>query len=478
MVKPHFPPELPGNLLWGNLLEYRRNPLDFAAKLAASFPDIATIRWGPFRGVHLSHPDYIRDLFVTSARKYHQGPGHSALALALGQGLLTSENPLHLHQRRLIQPAFHRQRIAAYARTMAQYAYDTMSSWQPGQQLDIAGEMMQLTLRIVGKTLFDTDVQEAATIIGPATTAVNEYATLRSQQILGLLWHRFPSPTSLRFRRAQRQLNHYIDTLIAERRGEGADHGDLFSFLVFSQDEQGRTLPDRQIRDEAITLFLAGHETTANALTWTWYLLSQHPEVEARFHHELEQELGGRLPEVQDIPRLTYLDRVLHESLRLYPPAYGTSRILIEEHDIGPYHLPRNTVVSTFSFTVHRDPRWWQRPLVFDPDRWTPEAEAARPRFAYFPFGGGQRQCLGEPFAWMEAAIILATIGQHWRFTLVPTHRVEPNPLITLRPRYGMLMTLEHRTTDLPVHIPGAPQTSQAVWTRESTPKFVTGGDL
>ncbi|MCL4508919.1 MAG: cytochrome P450, partial [Chloroflexi bacterium] len=391
MAKAHYPPLVPGHPLWGSLFDYRRDPLGFATRVARDFPDIATVSWGPYRGIHVGHPDHIKDMLVTSSWKFHQGPSHAALGFALGQGLLTSENLLHLYQRRLMQPAFHRLRIAAYAQIMAGYAAEMAAKWHSGQQLDIAEAMMQLTLRIVGKTLFDTDIRTATDEIGAATTVINHYASLRSVQLLGQLWHRFPSPASLRFREVQHRLNTIIYRLLHERRLSGKDHGDLFSALLLSRDEKGVSMPDQQIRDEAVTLFLAGHETTANALTWCWYTLSQHPEIEARFHEELDRVLGGRAPTVEDIPHLVYTEKIFKETLRLYPPAYGTSKTLIEEHDIGPYHIPKNTVFSTFSYIVHRDPRWWPDPLVFDPERWTSEADETRPRFAYFPFGGGQR---------------------------------------------------------------------------------------
>jgi cytochrome P450 len=446
----HFPPGPRGLPIAGSLLDYRRAPLRFLTGVARDFGDIATIRFGPFKSVLLSHPDLVKEMLVTQNRRFHQGPAHVFLARALGRGLLTSENPLHLRQRRLMQPAFHHQRVAGYGAVMAAYGAQTSDRWRDGASLDVAQEMMRLALAIVGTTLFGTDITTDASLIGRASGVVNAYASDRSTQITGPLLDRLPLPRTRRFYRAKAHLDAFIYELIAARRASGRDHGDLLSMLLDVRDEDGNGMPTEQIRDEAVTLLLAGHETTANALTWTWYLLSQHPAVEAKLHAELDAVLAGRLPAADDLAGLPYTEMVISESLRLYPPAWGTSKLLIEDWSIGRYMLPKGTIVSTVSYLIHRDGRFWSEPERFRPERWTPEAKAARPRFAYFPFGGGPRQCIGEPFAWMEAILLLATIAQRWRLRLEPGHPVVPDPLITLRPRYGMRMVVERRTVAPP----------------------------
>ena len=449
MTTALYPPGPRGKPLVGIVLDYRRDPLGFLAGVARAYGDVAHLPFGPFHGVLLSHPEDIRDMLVTHNRHFHQGPAHLWLKRALGEGLLTSENPLHLHQRRLMQPAFHRQRIAGYADIMTAYCEQAAKGWRAGERRDLAQDMMRLTLRIAGKTLFDTDIGTEAGVVGPATTIINRYTSDRSVQLTGVLLDKLPLPRSRQFRRARAAMDAVIYRLIAERRAGGRDHGDLLSMLMLARDEEGRAMPDRQVRDEVMTLMLAGHETTANALTWTWYLLSQHPEVEARFHAELDTVLSGRLPTVEDLPRLRYTEMLLSESLRLYPPAWGTSRVVVEAYRVGGYLLPPGTVVSAITHNVQRDPRFWRDPLRFDPERWTPEGKAALPRFAYFPFGGGPRQCIGEPFAWMEGTLLLATLGRRWRLRLPPSHRVVPEPLITLRPKGGMPMICAPRERPL-----------------------------
>ena len=445
MKGARYPPGPSGLPVVGSMLEYRRDPLAFLGDVARTYGDVADVRFGPFHSILLSHPDDIRDMLVTNNRRFHQGPAHLFLARALGQGLLTSENPLHLQQRRLLQPAFHHQRLAAYAEVMTAYTSDLAQTWQPGSQRDLAQEMTRLTLRIVGKALFDTDTRGAASLIGPATSIINDYTSNRSTQVIGPLLDRLPLPASRRFYRAKAQLDRFVYQMIAERRADERDRGDLLSMLVLARDENGQPMADRQVRDEAVTLLLAGHETTANALTWTWYLLDQHPEVEAQLHAELDTVLAGRLPTFEDVPALRYTEKVFSEALRLYPPAWGTSKLLVSPWRLHDYVLPAGTVVAAVSYLVHRDPRYWSEPERFQPERWTPEASAARPRFAYFPFGGGPRQCIGEPFAGLEGILILATLAQRWRLRLLPGHPVVAEPLITLRPKHGMPMVVEQR---------------------------------
>jgi cytochrome P450 len=370
--------------------------------------------------------------------------------MLIGEGLLTSEGEFHLRQRRLAQPAFHRQRGAGYGDAMVAYAERTRARWRAGETLDVAHEMMELTLGVVGKTLFDADVAEEAPEIGRALTEAFAAFSLAMLPFGEQLQRLTFLPPVRRFRDAKARLDATIYRLIAEHRADsrgGRDRGDLLSMLMAAQDtEQGTgQMTDRQLRDEAMTIFLAGHETTANALTWTWYLLSGHPEVEARLHAELDAALGGRLPVADDLARLPYARMVLAESMRLYPPAWVIGRRALEPYAVRGATLPARTVVLVSQYVVHRDPRWWPEPDRFRPERWAEDA-VDRPKVAYFPFGAGTRVCIGEQFAWMEGTLLLATIAQRWRLRLVPGHPVTPQPIVTLRPKFGMKMTVEDRT--------------------------------
>ena len=332
---------------------------------------------------------------------------------------------------------------------MAAYDVRSRDRFRPGETLDIHREMMRLTLGIAGKTLFNADVEGEAEDIGRALTASLElfnWVTVPfAEQLL-----RLPIPPARRFRAARERLDATIYRIIAQRRSSGADTGDLLSMLLAEEEDAegsadrgrgatdsrtGRSAADVQLRDDVLTVFLAGHETTANALTWTWYLLSQYPEVEAALHAEIDAVLAGRPPEVDDLPRLEYTRMVLAESMRLYPPAWAVGRLALEDYAVGGYVAPRGSVILLSQFLTHRDGRYFPDPRRFDPERWRPGAEAGRPKYAYFPFGAGLRLCIGEGFAWMEGVLLIATLAQRWRFRLAPGQRIEAQPLITLRPR-------------------------------------------
>jgi cytochrome P450 len=359
---------------------------------------------------------------------------------------LTSEGEFHLRQRRMAQPAFHRQRIAGYAATMVEYAARDCDRWRAGETRDVAREMMRLTLAIAGKTLFDANVEGEADEIGKALTTTFELfnsLTLPFAQLLD----RLPLPANKRFEKARGRLDATIYRIINERRASGEDRGDLLSMLIAARDEEGdgSGMTDEQLRDEAMTIFLAGHETTANALTWTWYLLSQHPEIEARLHAEVDEVLKGALPTAEDFPRLRYTEMVFAEAMRLYPPAWVIGRRALGDYQINGYKIPARSILLMSQYVTHHDARFFPDPFRFDPERWTPEARESRQKFSYFPFGGGPRVCIGESFAWMEGALVLATIAQRFRMRLAPGHPVEMQPLVTLRPKHGMLMILESR---------------------------------
>jgi cytochrome P450 len=425
---------------------FRTNTLSVLQEMASNFGDIVYFKLGPQPAYFLNHPDYVRDVLVTSNNSFMKGRALQRSKRLLGEGLLTSENPVHRRQRRLAQPAFHRQRIASYAGVMTSYADRLVSGWHDGDTLDISEQMMRLTLAIVGKTLFDADVEGEAAEIGEALTTVMDLFNLLLLPFSELL-EKLPLPHKKRFNKAKARLDETIYRILEERRRSGLDHGDLLSMLMLAEDTEdgGERMTDLQIRDEAMTIFLAGHETTSNALTWTWYLLSQNPEVEKRLHAELDEVLNGRAPTFEDVPRLRYTEMVFSESMRLYPPAWAIGRLATQDYRIGDYVIPKGSLVLLSQYVMHRDARFFREPDKFDPERWTPEAKEARPQFSYFPFGGGPRRCIGEGFAWMEGILLIASIANRWRMRLEPGHRVELQPVITLRPKHGMRMTLHER---------------------------------
>jgi cytochrome P450 len=438
-----FPPGPPPNLIRSLFGAMQQNPLDYFTAMAQKYGDVSGMRIGRFRSLFINHPDLIEDVLVNNARKYHKGRILQANKYLFGEGLLTSEGDFWLRQRRLSQPAFHRARVSAYAATMAEYAEQMAATWHNGEERDIHEEMMQLALRIVGKTLFDADVTRDAKEVGETLDILLRIAADFGRTILVPLW--VPSPRNIRAKLGIRRLEKVIYRIIAERRASGHDAGDLLSILLQARDDDGSHMNDRQLRDETITLFLAGHETTANTLSWTWMLLAENPTVEKKFHEELDGVLGGRVPTLEDLQKLTYLNHVLTESLRLFPTAWGMARLAAEEHEIAGYPMHVGYGVAFAQWVVHRDARWFDAPLEFHPERWENGLAKQLPRFAYFPFGGGPRQCIGNTFALMEASVVLATIGQKYRFALVPGHKVTPLASITLRPRDGIRVRLEER---------------------------------
>ncbi len=429
-----------------NLFHLRRDRIGFLKRIADEYGEIAYFKLGPQPVFLINNPDYIRDVLVTHNKQFMKGEGLQRAKRLLGEGLLTSEGEFHLRQRRLAQPAFHRQRIAGYAATMVEYATRLRDDWQEGKQHDVAREMMRLTLAIAGKTLFDADVETEADEIGDALSQAMELfnsLTLPFSQYL----EKLPLPAMKRFKRARERLDETIYRMISERRASGEDRGDLLSMLMHARDTEGdgTGMTDEQLRDEAMTIFLAGHETTANALTWTWCLLSQNPEAEARFHDEVDRVIGQRMATAEDYPRLTYTEMVFAESMRMYPPAWIIGRRALNDYQINGYQIPAGSIILMSQYVMHHNPKYFPEPERFDPERWTPEAREARPKFSYFPFGGGPRLCIGESFAWMEGVLVMATLAQRWRMRLVPGHPVELQPLVTLRPKYGMQMTIESR---------------------------------
>jgi cytochrome P450 len=422
---------------------FRRDPIGLLTHVA-TFGDVAYLKLPRLPAYLLNHPDLIRDVLVTRSHDFMKGPTMQAAKLLLGESLLTSEGEDHRRQRLMIQPIFHHDRIASYGSAMVDGAERVADAWRAGQTLDVHREMSSLTLSVVGKTLFGTDIdaEDAKTTRGALALVLSMYNRMFSP--LFQLSVRLPLPSNRRFERSKAELDAIIARKIAERRAAGEAGDDLLSLLIGAQ-EGGEGMTDRQVRDEAMTLFLAGHETTSNALTWTWYLLSRHPEVERKLHAELDDLLGDRSPTIADVQRLRYTEMVLTESMRLFPPAWAIGRRCVVEHDARGYAIHGGSIVIVSPYLVHRDPRWYEDPEDFVPERWTDEERAKRPRHAFLPFGAGPRMCVGEPFAWQEAVLVLATMARRWRLRLVPDHPVELQPVVTLRPRHGMAMTVEPR---------------------------------
>ena len=441
-----YPPGPRRGLPFSGLLAYRRGPLPYFQNLANRYGDISFFRIGPQEAFFVNHPDLIKDVLVTNNQNFMKGLVLQRAKRLLGEGLLTSEGEFHRRQRRLAQPAFHRQRIASYADVMVDYAKRTSERWHDGAKLDLSVEMMRLTLGVVGKTIFDADVESESGEVGEAMTVVMELFDTLTLPFFELL-SKLPLPQLRRFDAARAKLDRIIFSLVEDRRRSGVDRGDLLSMLLLAQDEEGDggQMTDQQLRDELMTIFLAGHETTANALTWTWYLLSNHPEVETRLHQEVDEVLGSRKPEFADVAQLRYTEMVVAESMRLFPPAWAIGRLSTVDCEVGGYFVPQKSLVIASQYVMHRDERYYKSPLAFDPERWTPEARESRPQFAYFPFGGGPRRCIGEGFAWMEAILLLATLAQKWKLRLVPHHPVAMKPVVTLRPKHGMKMTITRR---------------------------------
>lgn len=437
------PPSQRSGLFGGHLRSFWRDRVGFLTRQAA-LGDVTYFRMANQPAFFINHPDHIRDMLVVNADKFVKGRALQRAKVLLGEGLLTSEREFHLRQRRMIQPAFHRTRIAEYARSMVEYADRMAAGWHDGDELDIGQEMMHLTLQIVAKTLFDADIRNDADEVGEVmTTLVGLFNFLMLPFSEWL--ERLPLPQARRSKQARETLDRIIYGIINERRKVEGDKGDLLSMLLMAQDEDdGAAMTDEQVRDEALTLFLAGHETTANALTWTWYLLSQNAEREAKFHNELRSVLGDRVPTAYDLPNLRYTEAVLAEAMRLYPPAWAIGRLAVADHEFGGYAVPAGSLVLLSPFVLQRDARFWDAPNAFIPERWeTLSVKEAGQQNIYLPFGGGVRRCIGESFAWTEGILLLATLARRWRLTLVDGQQIDVNPQITLRPKYGMKMRLE-----------------------------------
>jgi cytochrome P450 len=426
----------------------RSDPLRTFLDAANRYGDLVHLKAGPYHGYLVCDPALIRHVLQDNARNYHKSPLYDRIRDHIGNGLLTSEDAFWLRQRRLAQPAFHRQRLVEMADAMVDCTDRVLERWEViasrGEAIDLVSEMMALTQAIIVRTMFSMD-------LGAAADVVNRTWPIINRRIGETFWStkletRLPLPANRRFWRALADLDAVVYRIIADRRRSGRDGSDLLSMLLAARDEEtGAGMTDLQLRDEVVTMLLAGHETTSLALSWTYYLLSQHPEAEQSIAAEVDRVIGDRRPAFAHVERLVTTRRAIEESLRLYPPAWGFSRRALNDDEIGGYRIAKGSLVFVIPFVVHRRPALWPDPERFEPDRFAPEHESARPRFAYIPFGGGPRGCIGNQFAMAEALLIVAAVAQRYRIELLPNQDIRPEPLITLRPSAGIRAVLTRR---------------------------------
>ena len=444
-TKVERPPGPRQHWLFGNLREFSRDRLGALTRWQRQYGDLVWARFGPRSILFLNHPDLVEEVLVAQNRRFIKHYRLRSSRRTLGKGLLTSEGDFWRTQRKLAQPAFHRDRITAYADVMIQYTERMLVSWKDGQTRDVQADMMRLTLEIVARTLFAAEIgSDSAGASAAMETLMHTWMKRMGRLIPVPAW--VPTPSNLIVERAARRLDEIILTIIAQRRRSGEDRGDLLSMLLHAQDEDsGRRMTDDQLRDEAMTLFMAGHETTANTLAWVWYLLANHPESEAMLHTELDAVLGDRPPTIADLPRLKYTGLVVTEALRIYPTVWMVGRENIEPVELGGYTIPAGTTIFMPQWTIHRDPRWFDEPESFRPERWALGLQEQIHRYAYFPFGGGPRICIGNNFALMESALLLATIARRFRLRLAPDAVVTPLPSMTLRPAHGVKVVVTQR---------------------------------
>lgn len=440
-----IPPGPKNYLLVSNTIEFARNPLEFLSRCARQYGDVVKLQLPFGRTYLLNHPDDVEFMLTTSNRNFKKGKAFEASRLVLGNGLVTSEGDFWLRQRRLMQPAFHRERIKTYAEVMVDYTTKMLDQWQDGQIHNLEEDMQKLTLQIVNRLLFGLELSgdKAAEVSGKVEHAFKE---IQDRLVNPLhLPESVPTPGNRRYLNTIRELDRVIFEIIEQRRANPGQKDDLLAILLEAQDEDGRQMTDQQLRDELLTLFIAGHETTALAMTWAFYLLSQHPEVETRLLDELNQVLQGRTPQMADLPRLPYTELVIKETLRLYSPAQFLFREALTDCEIGGYPVPAGTQLIAASWVLHRDPRFYDQPDEFRPERWESEKAKNLPKYAYAPFGGGPRLCIGNTFALTEAALLLATIAQRYRLSLKTTKPVIPQVQATLHPKYPLLMQAASR---------------------------------
>jgi cytochrome P450 len=427
---------------------FRGNAAEVLAVNAREFGDLVEIRIPGRRLLQCNHPELVQEMLVRDAPHHHRNIVMQRSKLVLGEGLLTSEEPLHMRQRRLAQPAFHRHRIAAYGEVIAQFTQAMTAGWHPGSIRNVHEDMLLLALRIVGKTLFNLDVENEVRQISAAVDSFMGFLPLAFLPFPDLILS-LPVPAMARIRCSRDSLDAFLYGVIRERRANPGDRGDLLSMLLAAVDEEEHSgsMTDRQVRDECLTVLLAGHETTASGLTFALWLLAIHPDVQDQLAAECNRVLGGRTPAAEDYAQLKFAGQVFAEAMRLYPPVWVTARTAAEDYEYRGYRVRKGTVLMAPQYVIHRDARFYPDPMRFDPSRFTEDAKATRPRLAYFPFGAGNRQCIGEGLAWMEGVLALAAIAQQWR--LAPGPGMPPQPSlaaeVTLRPKAPMLLRVERR---------------------------------
>jgi len=440
------PPGPRGTPIMGVMRDFNRDQLNFIEGCRDEYGDVVWMRFLYVPAIFLFHPDDVEYVLVTNSKNFIKAMSlrSNFFQRLVGNGLLTCEGEEWKRQRRLSQPAFHRERVASYGQLIVDYAKRLTAKWNEGENRDIHRDMMRLTLEIVVQCLFSADVSSDVDHVG--ATLKELVKPFASQATVGwILNNRLPTPAHLRFHGLARKIDNVVYRIISERRRSGEDKGDLLSMLLAARDEDGSQMNDRQLRDEVMTLFLAGHETTALTLAWTWYLLGTNPAAEQRFHAELDEVLRGRAPTAADLPRLKFTEQIAKECMRLYPPAYGLGREAISDCEIGGYRVPAGTQVFMFQWATQRDPRFYEEPDAFRPERWTEDFIKQLPKYAYFPFGGGPRACIGASFAMMEIILCLAAIGQRFRLTIDREHPVSIFPAMSLRPRDGIKVMVKSR---------------------------------
>lgn len=434
--------------LSGNILAFRRDTLQFIRDAAKEYGDVAHFRFGPKRHIYmLNNPDQIKEVLVTKQAHFRKAKGLQVARAVVGDGILTSEGKKHMRQRRLMQPAFHRDRIAGYGDVMVRQGVELMSEWKDGEVLDIHHDMMKVTLAIITETMFGKTVKEGSDKIAHAIDVGLKYVSSKATSFIDIPLS-VPTRSNREFIESSEVLDKTIYALIEERRKSGeSGHTDLLAMLLAARDEDdGQGMTDEQVRDEVMTIFVAGHETTANTMSWIFYLLATHPEAEQKLHDELKAVLDGRLPTVEDFPKLSYANLIVQETLRLYPAAWVINREVVEEVEIGGHTYEPGDTLMMSQYVMHRMEKYYDEPDAFRPERFEGDLLKRIPAYAYFPFGGGPRVCIGNNFALMEAALLLATIAQQYKLRLAePEKQVEPEPLVTLRPKNGLMMRLEKR---------------------------------
>lgn len=454
-TSPRLPPMPPGHWLWGHLRERAQNPLGLFLGSRQLLGDVVRYRMGPVFVEQLTHPEHVKHVLADASARYTKGTVFDKTRPLVGNGLLTAEGDFWKRQRRLSQPSFHKERLAALAGMMTDTLLHALEDWERAaredQPLAVFPSLMRLTLSVVVRSLFGVDVGEQLSVVAEAFTTALEITNERIISPLPYLpWlYRLPTPRNRAFSRAMARLDAIVQRIIVQRRaqqGEEAQGEDLLGTLMAACDaDTGDAFDDTQLRDEVMTLLLAGHETTATSLAWCLHLLEQHPEVERRLHAEVDAVLGGRVPTLEDLPRLRYVTCVLEEVMRLYPPIWALPRVPHEDDLVDGYRIPKGDIVLLVPYVTHRHPDFWPEPERFEPERFLPEVARTRPRWAYLPFGGGQRQCIGNAFAMMEAQLLLALVAQRYRLRGVTAEPLLPEPHVTLRPRGPLLMRVERR---------------------------------